>query len=146
MSRFGHDPRDYFDSAYREPAPWDLGGPQPALYELLAEHPPAGPILDVGCGTGNLSIALARDGATVLGVDLPAAAIEQARAKLAALPPDVVDRIEFRVADAFQLARLDRQFGAVVDSGFFHLFTRDDGDRFVRELDESGFISSLYKT
>jgi SAM-dependent methyltransferase len=134
MSRFGPDPRAFFDSVYRETPPWDVGGPQPAMSALLTAHPPASPVLDVGCGSGDLAIALAQGGFRTLGIDFVDAAIEQAREKVAALPPEVAGCLEFQVADALQPSLLQRQFGAVVDSGFFHLFEPDQRDRFVDEL------------
>ncbi|OEV03140.1 class I SAM-dependent methyltransferase [Streptomyces oceani] len=47
---------------------------------------PAGPVdvLDLGCGTGSLSLLLAADGHRVTGVDLAPRMVERARAKLAA--------------------------------------------------------------
>lgn len=131
MSRFSPD---FFHSVYRETPPWDTGEAQPALSALLDEHPPTGPVLDVGCGSGDLAIALARRGVQVLGVDIVEAAIEQARAKAAALLPDVARLLEFQVADALRPSRLERRFGAVVDSGFFHVFESEQRDRFVDEL------------
>lgn len=131
MSRF--DP-GFFDSVYRQAPPWDVGRAQPALAALLDEHPPAGPVLDVGCGSGDLAIELVRRGLDVVGVDMVEAAIEQAREKADALPPDVARRLEFRVADALRPTRLDRRFGAVVDSGFFHLFDPPTRDAFADEL------------
>src|SRR5690606_27872791 len=121
MSRFGPDPLAFFETVYREPAPWDIGGPQPAMVDLLAAWPPDGPILDVGCGTGDLAIHLARAGYETLGIDFVEAAIVQAQEKRSRLPSDVADRVEFQVADALRPSRLGRSFGAVVDSGFFHL-------------------------
>src|SRR5690606_4973053 len=100
MSRFGPDPRAFFDAVYQDVPPWDVGGPQPALEALLDEFPPAGPALDLGCGSGDQAIALARRGLEVVGVDFGEAAGEQARAKAAALPPELAGRLEFRVADA----------------------------------------------
>ena len=134
MSRFGPDPRAFFDAVYQDVAPWDIGAEQPALAALLAAHPPSGPVLDVGCGSGDLAIALARRGLSVVGVDFVAAAIAQARDRAAALPPDVAARVEFQVGDALRPTLLGRRFGAVVDSGFFHLFDGHDRDRFVDEL------------
>lgn len=134
MSRFGPDPRAFFDDVYREIAPWDVGGPQPALSALLAAHPPEGPVLDVGCGSGDLAVSLAREGLEVLGVDFVEEAVRQAREKAAALPVEVARRLDFRVADALRPSRLGRRFGAVVDSGFFHLFDPAEGDRFVEDL------------
>jgi SAM-dependent methyltransferase len=134
MSRFGPDPHTFFDSVYLDVPPWDVGGPQPALSDLLDEYPPAGPVLDVGCGSGDLAIALAHRGLDVLGIDFVEAAIAQARSKAEAAPPEVAQHLEFQVADALRPTLLQRQFGAVVDSGFFHLFEQDERDRFADEL------------
>lgn len=134
MTRFGADPRAFFDAVYREPAPWDIGEAQPAMVRLLAEHPPTGPVLDVGCGSGDLAIALARAGHDVVGVDFVPAAIELARERAAALPDDVRRRLRFEVGDAREPSRLGHAFGAVVDSGFLHLFDHDARDRFAADL------------
>ncbi len=134
MSRFGPDPQAFFDTVYREIPPWDVGGPQPAISALLADHPPQGPVLDVGCGSGDLAIALAQGGLDVLGIDFVDAAIEHAREKAAALPPEVARSLEFEVADALQPSRLGRQFRSVVDTGFYHLFDPDTCERFVDDL------------
>jgi SAM-dependent methyltransferase len=134
MGRFGPDPRAFFDAVYDGTPPWDVGGPQPALAELLAEYPPMGRVLDVGCGSGDLAIALAEGGQAVLGVDFVEAAIAHAREKAARLEPEVARRLEFRVADALRPSGLAQEFGAVVDSGFLHLFDSGDRDRFVDDL------------
>ena len=63
MNRFGSDPRAFFDSVSQDVPPWDIGGPQPAMAELLKEIPPTGLALDVGCGSGDLAIFLGEKGA-----------------------------------------------------------------------------------
>ena len=137
MSRFGPDPLTFFDAVYREAAPWDIGGPQPAMSALLTAYPPTDPVLDVGCGSGDLAIFVAERGHHVLGVDFVEEAVEQARRKAAALPPNVSSQLRFRVADALRPSLLGPSFGAVVDSGFYHLFDPGDCDRFVGDLSEA---------
>lgn len=67
-------------------------------------------------------------------IDPLPAAIDQACTKAARLSADVRDRLEFAVGDALRPSLLGRSFGAVADSGFFHLFEPEDGDRFGSEL------------
>ena len=103
------------------------------MIALLDEFPPSSPALEVGCGTGDLSIALAQRGLRVLGVDAAESAINQARAKAAA-DPNVSGLVEFRVGDALHPESLTGPFGAVIDSGFFHLFGRPEREQFARAL------------
>lgn len=132
MSRF--EP-GFFDSIYGDaPPPWDVGKAQPALSALFDAHPPEGPVLDAGCGSGDLAIDLAGRGLDVIGVDIVEAAIAQARQKADALPAEVARRLEFRVADALRPTLLGRPFGAVVDSGFFHLFDPPTRDAYADEI------------
>ena len=134
MGRFGPDPHRFFADVYREQAPWDTGDAQPDLLKLLEEFPPVSPVLDVGCGPGDLAIAVARMGYDVTGIDFVETAIDQARAKVATLPRSIAQRLEFRVADALTPSRLGRSFGAVVDSGFHHLFDLEERDAFASDL------------
>jgi len=101
---------------------------------LLAEYPPMDPILDVGCGSGDLAIYLAQLGHPVTGIDFVEAAITQAREKARSLPAETARRLDFQVADALHPSLLGRPFVSVVDSGFFHLFDPDQGDRFIDDL------------
>src|SRR4026209_2072371 len=67
-------------------------------------------VLDVACGTGNLSLPAARLGANVTGVDIAPNSLEQARAKAAAAGLD----IKFDEGDADALSYEDASFDAVV--------------------------------
>lgn len=58
---------------------------QPGVKRLLATFPPYADLLDLGCGNGNLAIALANNAfaGTYLGIDASEALIADARAALA---------------------------------------------------------------
>ncbi|SIJ76784.1 Methyltransferase domain [Mycobacteroides abscessus subsp. bolletii] len=61
-------------------APWDIGGPQPVIRQLVALGAVRGEVLDPGCGTGWHAIEYARAGCSVTGVDLaPTALDDEAR-------------------------------------------------------------------
>lgn len=134
MSRFGSEPRAFFNSVYHQIPPWDIGGPQPAMSALLTRYPPMDPILDVGCGSGDLAIHLAQMGHQVVGIDFVEAAIAHAQEKAGSLPPDVARLLNFQVADALKPSLLQQQFGSVVDSGFLHLFDPDQCDLYIDDL------------
>ena len=144
MSRFGSDPRAFFNSVYEDIPPWEIGKPQPAMMALLASYPPAGPVLDVGCGSGDLSIYLAGLGNETLGIDFVEAAIAGAQEKRKSLPPETARLVRFQVADALKPTLLGRTFGAIVDSGFFHLFDPEQCDRYVEELARTLLTGGLY--
>ncbi|HEY0306720.1 MAG TPA: class I SAM-dependent methyltransferase [Acidobacteriaceae bacterium] len=67
-------------------------------------------VLDVACGTGNLAIPLARQGAIVTGVDIATNLLEQARERSAA--EDLA--VKFDEGDAEQLPYADASFDVVV--------------------------------
>jgi SAM-dependent methyltransferase len=68
------------------------------------------PILDVGCGTGSLSIVLSGLGHDVTGIDSSPAMISQAQAKAAAGGHN----IDYQVMDAAQPGLAPAQFDAIV--------------------------------
>lgn len=123
-----------WDASYRaeEPAPWDIGGPQPAVVRLAAAGAFTGEVLDAGCGTGEnaLHIAGASADVSVLGVDVAETALAAARAKAAERGLDA----EFRAADAFALEALGRSFRTILDCGLFHTFDAEERSRYVASL------------
>src|SRR4051794_41942850 len=64
-----------------QPPPWDIGRPQPRFATLAETGALRGRLLDCGCGTGEHALMAAAGGADVVGIDLSAYAIEQARRK-----------------------------------------------------------------
>jgi SAM-dependent methyltransferase len=110
-----------YDEIYRDAAdsggpPWDIGRPQPALMAVLGDRVKGPKVLDVGCGTGDLAIALARRGYEVTAIDISRVAIEVARAKAASEGLTV----HFDVQDATDLSLSSAPFDSVFDSGLLH--------------------------
>jgi len=134
LSRFGPYPLNFFNSVYKDVPPWDIGAPQPAMAALLEKYPPTNPILDLGCGSGDLAIFLAQRGYQVAGIDFVESAISHAQSKVASLPLETAKLLNFQVADALKPSLLQKKFGAVVDSGFYHLFNAEQCDQLRDEV------------
>ena len=94
----------------------DHGLSDPAVRQAWTAHLrawlPARPaaILDLGCGTGSLSLVMAELGHTIRGVDLSPAMIAQARTKAAAAG----HAIDFQVMDAAAPSLALAQFDVLV--------------------------------
>jgi 2-polyprenyl-3-methyl-5-hydroxy-6-metoxy-1,4-benzoquinol methylase len=71
-------------------------------------------VLDAGCGTGRVAIELARHGIEVVGVDIDASMLAEARRR--------APELEWRQADLTELA-LGRRFDVVLLAGNVPLFT-----------------------
>jgi SAM-dependent methyltransferase len=126
------DPGDptRFEEMYRDdrvahglPAatPWDIGGPQPVVQQLVALGAIKGEVLDPGTGPGHHAIYYASQGYSVTGIDGSEAALERARAN--ARHAGVT--VDFQLADAVKLDGLDNRFDTVVDCAFYHTFSTD---------------------
>jgi SAM-dependent methyltransferase len=80
---------------------------------LLAAAPTRGRALDLGCGTGELALALAQRGLEVTGVDLDEHKLAVARAA-------VGERAELRLGDARALPFEDDSFAVATASMLLH--------------------------
>jgi SAM-dependent methyltransferase len=117
--------------------PWD-GHPIAQTLRNLVEGTdetsplPPGSAVDIGCGTGDSSIYLARQGWRVTGVDFVPKALDKARAKAAAAGV----AIDFAHADVTQLSRagVGSDFQLIVDNGCLHNMSDHDRDAYVREV------------
>lgn len=86
-------------------------------------------VLDVACGPGFLTAALARRSARACGVDATPALIERARAHAAR---NGITNLAFHLADAEALPFADGRFDVVTCKAAFHHFVRPE--RVLREM------------
>jgi SAM-dependent methyltransferase len=118
---------------YREgDTPWDSGRPSLELLRVVAEDGiVAGPVLELGCGTGTNAVWLACQGFEVTAVDLSPLAIERAerRAREAGV------RVRFLVADLLDPPDLGGPYDFFFDRGCYHVVRRENAERYARTLE-----------
>jgi SAM-dependent methyltransferase len=115
-----------------------------AFYSALAQQT-GGPVLEIACGTGRVSIPIARLGLAVTGLDIVPGMLDRARSKSAGLPTrwtlgdartfDLGERFRliFLTGNAFQVfltrtdqeALLERVYAHLHDAGLFAFETRN---------------------
>jgi SAM-dependent methyltransferase len=115
--------------------PWDGHPLAQSLTDLIEgsspnSMPSPGTALDLGCGTGDNAVYLARHGWRVTGVDYVDKPLTKARAKAGTLP------VTFSKADVTQLSSsgIGTGFGLIIDSGCLHGMSAGDRDSYVREI------------
>lgn len=126
-----------FDLWYLRRPPWDSGIVPPEVEDFIRDHPltvsgqTLRHALDLGCGTGTSSLALAKAGWNVTGVDFASRAIRIARqkARRAGLT------IDFIVADVLHLPSHPDPFSIVLDIGCFHGLSPSRKAAYLIQLD-----------
>jgi len=136
-----------WDDAYRGegqftgPPPWNIGEPQPELAALHRDGKFRSDVLDAGCGHAELSLALAADGYTVVGVDLSPTAI--AAATRAAQDRGLTNA-SFVEADITSLSGYDGRFNTVLDSTLFHSLPVEGRDGYLRSVHQAAAPGASY--
>src|SRR6201993_1310433 len=114
--------------------PWDIGGLQPVVQQLVALGAIKGRVLDPGTGPGHHAIYYASKGYRATGIDGSAGALERARENAERAKVSV----DFQLADATKLEGLDGRFDTVVDCAFHHTFSTEP------ELQQS-YVQALHR-
>ena len=130
-----------WDSVYREqgefegPPPWNIGEPQPELAALIAAGKFRSDVLDAGCGVAELSLALAEQGYTVVGIDVTPTAV--AAATKAAAERGLTTA-SFAQADITDFTGYppgsDGRFNTVADSTLFHSLPVEGRDGYLKAI------------
>jgi SAM-dependent methyltransferase len=86
-----------------------------------------GPVLELGAGTGRITIPIAEAGVRVSALDADAGMLDRLRQKIAALPGEARSRVAVHQGDMRAFA-LDEQYALVIIPfrAFLHNITRDD--------------------
>lgn len=124
-----------WDAAYRNhvfagPPPWNIGVAQPEIVAVIESGAVREPVLDVGCGVGDVSFALAAAGYRVVGIDLSGVAIAAARE--GAAERGLTD-LEFIEGDVRELAYAD-EFNTVIDCTLFHSLPVEARDGYLQGI------------
>jgi ubiquinone/menaquinone biosynthesis C-methylase UbiE len=130
MSEGGHD----FAGMYAEGIPpWQIDRPQPEVIQLIEQGKFESPVLDLGCGTGDNTIELARHGLVVKGLDAVPEALERARKKTE--QAGLKQSPEFVLADALRFAESGLKARTVLDCALFHTFSNEERKDYIRGLE-----------
>ena len=136
-----------WDSVYREqgvfegPPPWNIGEPQPELAALIAAGKVHSDVLDAGCGFAELSLALATEGYTVVGIDLTPTAIAAATKAAAERGLTTAGFVE---ADITSFTGYDSRFSTVVDSTLFHSLPVEGRDAYLSSVHRAAAPGASY--
>lgn len=122
-----------WEDAYRQetPPPWSIGAPQPELARLIEQGKVHGEVLDSGCGHAALSLALAEQGFTVVGLDASPTAIAAATATAAERG---LTTASFAQADMTAFTGYDGRFNTVLDSGLLHALPIDRRRAYIQAI------------
>ena len=98
-----------------------------AFWQTVVPAVNAGPLLELGCGTGRVLLPLARTGHEVVGIDLSEPMLARGRTKLKEEPPVVRGRVTLLEGDmtSFDLGRRFAQIYCAFGS-FHHLRTVEE--------------------
>ncbi len=134
-------------SEYSDPEIYDLENSDfepdgPFILSLAKRF--GGKVLELGCGTGRVTIPLAKSGVKIVGLDVVPGMVELAKQKSGELP------IEWVVADV-RTFHLEQKFRLIFESGsvFHHMLTLQDQEAYLARVrehleDDGRLVLSLF--
>lgn len=129
------------ESEFDGPPPWNIGEPQPELAALIADGKIHSDVLDAGCGYAELSLALAAQGYTVVGIELTPTAVAAARQ---AARERGLDNVTFVQDDITTFTGFDGRFNTIVDSTLFHSLPVEGRDSYQQSVYRAAAPGAVY--
>lgn len=111
--------------------PWNIGEPQPELAALITAGKVRSDVLDAGCGHAELSLTLAADGYTVVGIELVQSAVAAATK---AAQDRGLSNATFVQDDITTFTGFDGRFNTIIDSTLFHSLPVEARDAYQRSI------------
>lgn len=132
-------------SVFAGQPPWNIGEPQPDLAALIAAGKMRSDVLDAGCGVAELSLSLAADGYTVMGLDNSPTAVAAATkaAQDRGLTTASFARADITAFDDYPPGSEGR-FNTVVDSTLFHSLPVEDRDAYLQAIHRAAAPGASY--
>jgi SAM-dependent methyltransferase len=136
-----------WDDAYQQqgpfegPPPWNIGEPQPELAALIRAGKIRSDVLDAGCGYAELSLALAAEGLTVVGIELTPTAVAAATK---AAQDRGLSNVTFVQDDITAFTGFDGRFNTVIDSTLFHSLPVEARDDYLRSVQRAAAPGATY--
>jgi SAM-dependent methyltransferase len=136
-----------WDDAYQEqgpfegPPPWNIGEPQPELAALIRAGEIRSDVLDAGCGYAELSLALAAEGHTVVGIELTPTAVAAATK---AAQDRGLSNATFVRDDITSFTGFDGRFNTIIDSTLFHSLPVESRDDYLRSVSRAAAPGAIY--
>jgi SAM-dependent methyltransferase len=129
------------EGGFEGPPPWNIGEPQPELAALIQAGKVRSDVLDAGCGHAELSLALAADGYTVVGIELTPTAVAAATkaAKERNLP-----NATFVQDDITTFTGFDGRFNTIIDSTLFHSLPIEGRDGYQQSVFRAAAPGAVY--
>ena len=124
---------------YADPLLYDLENPDfepEGLFYLSLARELGGPVLELGCGTGRMTIPMAQAGVDITALDIVPGMLARAKEKAGQIPVGSLPvgglPITWLEADARDY-HLGRQFALIFENGsvFMHMLERDDQRAFL---------------
>lgn len=133
--------KEQWEEIYRaNETPWDAKSPDPFLVSLIrAKTITPCKAIDIGCGFGNETIFLAKNGFKVTGIDISKGAISEARKRA-----DKAGAIcEFLTSNILDLD-IQGVFDFALDRACFHFLDPEERDEYVKKLSKLLRPGSLF--